>query len=71
MTNFFGRGGSGGSWRVQSDKLTGRGVVEYDLNDDTMVYVSYTRGFKPGGSNLTYGREDIIAPIVVLPTFQG
>ena len=44
--------------------------MEFDLNDDTMVYASYTRGFKPGGSNLTYGREDVIAPIVVLPTFK-
>ena len=34
-----------------------------------MVYASYTRGFKPGGSNLTYGREDVVAPIVVLPTY--
>ena len=69
VTNFFGRGGTA-VLEIQSDKLTGRGVVEFDLNDDTMVYVSYTRGFKPGGSNLTYGREDIIAPIVVLPTFK-
>ena len=69
VTNFFGRGGTA-ALEIQSDKLTGRGVVEYDLNDDTMVYVSYTRGFKPGGSNLTYGREDVIAPIVVLPTFK-
>ncbi|MCY4364129.1 MAG: TonB-dependent receptor [Gammaproteobacteria bacterium] len=69
VTNFFGRGGTA-VLEVQSEKLTGRGVVEFDLNDDTMVYASYTRGFKPGGSNLTYGREDIIAPIVVLPTFK-
>jgi iron complex outermembrane receptor protein len=34
-----------------------------------MLYGSYTTGYKPGGSNLTYGREDVIAPIVVLPTF--
>ena len=69
VTNFFGRGGTA-VLEIKSDKLTGRGVVEFDLNDDTMVYASYTRGFKPGGSNLTYGREDIIAPIVVLPTFK-
>ena len=69
VTNFFGRGGTA-VLEVQSEKLTGRGVVEFDLNDDTMVYASFTRGFKPGGSNLTYGREDIIAPIVVLPTFE-
>lgn len=69
VTNFFGRGGTA-VLEVQSEKLTGRGVVEFNLNDDTMVYASYTRGFKPGGSNLTYGREDVIAPIVVLPVFK-
>ena len=41
-----------------------------DLSDATMAYASYTRGFKPGGSNLTFGREDVIAPIVVLPVFE-
>ena len=30
-------------------------AYERDVNEDTMVYVSYTKGFKPGGSNLTYG----------------
>ena len=35
-----------------------------------MAYGSYTRGFKPGGSNLTYGLESIVAPVVVLPTFE-
>ena len=37
------------------DETTGRVAYERDLNEDTMVYVSYTKGFKPGGSNLTYG----------------
>ena len=69
VTNFFGRSGTA-VLEIQSEKLTGRGVAEFDLNDDTMVYASFTRGFKPGGSNLTYGREDVIAPIVVLPTFK-
>ena len=68
VTNFFGRAGTA-ILETRSEKLTGRGVVEFDLNDTTMVYASYTRGFKPGGSNLTYGREDIVAPIVVLPTY--
>ncbi|GIR82746.1 MAG: hypothetical protein CM15mP84_04940 [Cellvibrionales bacterium] len=35
-----------------------------------MAYASYTRGFKPGGSNLTFGREDVVSPIVVLPIFE-
>ncbi|MYH69860.1 MAG: TonB-dependent receptor, partial [Gammaproteobacteria bacterium] len=68
VTNFFGRAGTA-ILETRSEKLTGRGVVEFDLNDTTMVYASYTRGFKPGGSNLTYGREDAVAPIVVLPTY--
>ena len=51
-------------------RLTGRFVIEKDIDDNTMVYGSFTRGYKPGGSNLTYGREDEVAQIVVLPTFQ-
>ena len=41
---------------IQDDlRETGRLAYERDVNEDTMVYVSYTKGFKPGGSNLTYG----------------
>ena len=44
-----------------------------------MAYVSYTKGFKPGGSNLTFGyteEEDVIAerpvaPAMVYPTFES
>ena len=70
VTNFFGREGTA-LLETKSDKLTGRGALEFDLDDNTMIYGSYTRGFKPGGSNLTYGREDSVAPVVVLPTFAG
>ena len=69
VSNFFGRSGTA-ILQIKRDKITGRGALEYDLNDDSMLYASYTRGFKPGGSNLTYGREDLIAPIVVLPTYE-
>ena len=69
VTNFFGRSGTD-ILEIDSEKVTGRIVLEQDFNDYTMGYVSYTRGFKPGGSNLTYGREDEIAPIVVLPVFE-
>ncbi len=69
VTNFFGRAGTA-VLETKSEKLTGRGVVEIDLNDNAMAYASYTRGFKPGGSNLTYGREDAVAPILVLPTYK-
>ena len=69
VTNFFGRAGTA-VLEIEGSKLTGRGAVEYDLGDSTLLYASYTRGFKPGGSNLTYGREDVIAPIVVLPIYK-
>ena len=69
VTNYYGRDGTD-ILEVKSEKLTGRGALEYDLGDDTMVYGSYTRGFKPGGSNLTFGIEDVISPILVLPTFK-
>tara|TARA_Y200000002_G_scaffold119891_1_gene98267 strand:+ start:177 stop:2576 length:2400 start_codon:yes stop_codon:yes gene_type:complete len=39
-----------------TDEVTGRATFEYDLDSDTMIYFSQTRGFKPGGSNLTFGR---------------
>ncbi|MBT7334986.1 MAG: TonB-dependent receptor [Gammaproteobacteria bacterium] len=69
VTNFYGRSGTD-ILKTSSEKLTGRLVVEHDFNDRTMGYMSFTRGFKPGGSNLTYGRENVVAPIVVLPTFD-
>ena len=53
VTNFFGLN----SYLIEDDleKTTGRIAIEYDLDDDTMTYLSFTRGFKPGGSNLTFG----------------
>ena len=61
------------------DKVTGKVVGEYDLSDQTMAYWSFSQGFKPGGSNLTYGyteAEDIIAerpvaPAMVFQTYQS
>ena len=69
VTNFFGRGGTD-ILEVDGSKMTSRFVVEKDLDENRMFYASYTKGYKPGGSNLTYGREDVVAPIVVLPTFE-
>ena len=69
VTNFYGRSGTD-ILETDGNKVTGRLVVEKDIDDDTMFYGSFTRGYKPGGSNLTYGREDVVAQIVVLPTFQ-
>ncbi|REL32316.1 TonB-dependent receptor [Thalassotalea euphylliae] len=63
------------------EEVTGRIAVEYDISDDIMVYGSYTRGFKPGGSNLTFGFEpgefDFISGAIdnseplVFPTFEN
>jgi iron complex outermembrane receptor protein len=69
VTNFFGRSGTD-ILSVDGSKVTTRIVIEKDLDDNRMVYASYSKGYKPGGSNLTYGREDVVAPIVVLPTFE-
>ncbi|NKB35826.1 MAG: TonB-dependent receptor plug domain-containing protein [Gammaproteobacteria bacterium] len=69
VTNFFGRGGTE-NLRRSSNAVTGRFALEHDLRDDTLIYASWTRGFKPGGTNLTFGRENQIAPAVVLPVFE-
>lgn len=69
VTNFYGRGGTD-LLQIESDALTGRISLERDLNPNSMLYISLVEGFKPGGSNLTYGREDVIAPRLVLPTYE-
>ena len=38
-----------------AEEVTGKLTMEYDFQDDAMYYISATRGFKPGGSNLTFG----------------
>ena len=77
VTNFFGLQ----TYLIEDDleETTGKIAAEYDVNDDTMVYLSYTRGFKPGGSNLTFGfPEDDEqnfgaqpAPQLVFPFFKS
>lgn len=69
IENFYGRSGID-TQSTSSSTLTGRVSFEADLNDVSMLYVSLVRGYKPAGSNLTFGREDEIAPIVVLPTYK-
>ncbi len=69
ISNFYGRSGVD-TQSTSSRTLTGRLSFERDLSDVSMLYLSLVRGYKPAGSNLTYGREDEIAPIVVLPTYE-
>jgi iron complex outermembrane receptor protein len=62
-----------------SDETTGKITGELDLSDSAMAYLSFARGFKPGGSNLTFGfteAEDAaagrpLAPALVFPKFES
>ncbi len=54
-----------------SDKTTGKIAVEFDLDDDTLAYLAFSAGFKPGGTNLTYGFADDNAPPMVFPNFAA
>ena len=69
ISNFYGRSGVD-TQSTSSRTLTGRFSFERDLSDLSMLYLSLVRGYKPAGSNLTFGREVEIAPIVVLPTYE-
>jgi iron complex outermembrane receptor protein len=42
----------------KTEDVTGRIAVEWDNSEDAMTYISYTRGLKPGGSNLTFSEGD-------------
>ena len=53
-----------------SDETSGRIALEIDVNEDTMIYGSFTAGYKPGGTNLTYGFEGDNAPAMVYETFE-
>jgi iron complex outermembrane receptor protein len=46
-------------------------ALEFDLDDDTLLYLGFTAGFKPGGTNLTYGLTDDNAPPLVFPNYEA
>ena len=54
-----------------TDEITSRVVAEVDFSEDLMGYFALARGFKPGGSNLTFGFDDDNAPPMVFPTFEA
>ena len=80
--NFFAfqTGGSITNLDVSAEEVTGKATIEYDFQDDAMYYISAVRGYKPGGSNLTFGftvAQDVdsgfrqsAAPLV-FPTFEA
>ena len=77
VTNFFGL--QDDLIEDDLDETTGRLAYEYDVNESTMVYASFTKGFKPGGSNLTYGYPEdneqnfgaLPAPQLIFPFFES
>ena len=62
-----------------SDEVTGKITGELDINNSTMTYLTFARGSKPGGTNLTFGFTEAqdteagrpIAPALVFPTYQA
>ena len=54
-----------------TDEVTTKVTGEYDLAENTMVYLTLASGFKPGGSNLTFGFDNDNAPPMVFPTFEA
>ena len=54
-----------------TDEVTTRVTGEFDLADNTMIYLTIASGFKPGGSNLTFGFDNDNAPPMVFPTFEA
>ena len=76
VTNFFGLQ----TFLISDDldETTGRLAYEHDVDENTMVYISYTKGFKPGGSNLTFGYPmdaegfgAAPAPQLIFPIFES
>jgi len=53
------------------DEVTGRITGEFDVAEATMAYLSFSTGFKPGGTNLTYGFANDNAPPMVFQTFEA
>ena len=76
VTNFFGLQ----TYLIEDeiDETTGRIAIERDIDEDTLIYASYTKGFKPGGSNLTFGYPEDDegfgaqpAPQLIFPLFES
>ena len=71
VSNFFGIPGQVYNLKENLSETTGRVAVEWDATDNAMTYLSITKGFKPGGSNLTFGFDNDNAPVMVFPIFKN
>lgn len=45
----------GATIKRKDEQVTGRALIEYDVAPRSMVYASYSKGYKPGGANLITG----------------
>jgi iron complex outermembrane receptor protein len=65
VSNFFNAYGPATSASLKSKALTGKVSIEADLTADNLLYATVSRGFKPGGSNLS--QTPILVPVVFKP----
>lgn len=52
---------------VKYGRLTGRAVVDYKVTDDSLLYASYSRGYKSGGINPPFNPALFQAPATFNP----
>jgi len=65
VSNYFNAYGPPTSAGLESDALTGKVSLERDLTSHNLLYATVSRGFKPGGSNLS--QTPILVPVVFQP----
>ncbi len=52
---------------VSFGRLTGRAVIDYKISDTSLLYASYSRGYKSGGINPPFNPALFSAPTTFLP----
>lgn len=65
VSNYFDAYGPATSASLKSRALTGKVSVETDLTTSNLLYATVSRGFKPGGSNLS--QTPVLVPVVFKP----
>ena len=53
--------------RVQFGRLTGRAVIDYKPSDNSLIFLSYSRGYKSGGINPPFDPSIFAAPTTFRP----
>lgn len=65
VSNYYDAYGPPTSAELKSDALTGKVSLEGDLTSRNLLYATVSRGFKPGGSNLS--QTPALVPVVFQP----